>query len=78
MSRIDRSKMTIAKEGFRFEPFRPTERHISRLADAKLKPNTELIAFERGGERRVVLISESIYHHIIQGELADEPYMVTY
>ncbi|WP_420642458.1 hypothetical protein [Candidatus Leptofilum sp.] len=78
MSRIDRSKINIAKQGFRFEPFRPTAMHETSLASAKLKNDTELIAFERGGQRRAVLLSEAMYHHIVQGELAGEPYLVTF
>lgn len=78
MSRIDRSKLNVLEEGFRFEPFRPKSSHEIPLAQAKLKPNTELLAFERGGERRAVLLNEALYHHIIQGELAGEPYLVTF
>lgn len=78
MSRIDRSKMNIAAKGFRFEPFRPQPQHESLLATAELKGATELLAFERGGQRRAVLLAEAIYHHIVQGELAGEPYLVTY
>ena len=78
MSRIDRSKMSIAEEGFRFEPFRPNSKHEISLAGAKLKGDTELLAFERGGQRRAVLISQVMYHHVVQGEIAGEPYLVTY
>ena len=78
MSRIDRSKINIAKKGFRFEPFRPTTKHESLLGNANLKGDTELLAFERGGQRRAVLGTEIAYHHSVQGELAGEPYLVTY
>ncbi len=78
MGRIDRSKMNIAKKGFRFEPFRPKPKHESRLVEAELKDDTELLTFERGGQRRAVLVSEVIYHHVVQGELAGEPYLVTF
>ena len=78
MSRIDRSKIKINEKGFRFEPFRPTVDHEIRLADAKLKDETELLVFERGGQRRAVLIKEALYHHVIQGELAGEAYLVSY
>lgn len=78
MSRIDRSKRSIQEKGFRFEPFRPKSHHATPLADSKLKPDTELLAFERGGERRAVLLSEALYHHVVQGELAGEPYLVTF
>jgi len=78
MSRIDRSKINIVEKGFRFEPFRPTKKHESPLSQAKLKEQTEILTFERGGQRRAVLLSEAIYHHVIQGELAGEPYLVTF
>jgi hypothetical protein len=78
MSRIDRSKLNVSKKGFRFEPFRPKTKHEIPLADAKLKAETDLIAFERGGQRRAVILSEAMYHHVIQGELAGEPYLVTF
>lgn len=78
MSRIDRSKLSIKKKGFRFEPFRATAQHEIPLKDADLKPDRELIAFERNGERRAVILSEALYHHVIQGELAGEPYLVTF
>ena len=77
MSRIDRSKINVAKKGFRFEPFRPSPKHESLLVDTNLKGETELLAFERGGQRRAVLVAEVAYHHIVQGELAGEPYLVT-
>ena len=78
MSRIDRSRMIIKKKGFRFEPFRPQAKHEAMLVQADLPGQTELIAFERGGERRVLLLKEMIYHHVAQGELAGEPYLVTF
>lgn len=78
MSRIDRRKINVVEKGFSFEPFRPTIQNELPLVDAKLKADTQLLAFERGGQRRAVLISEAMYHHVIQGELAGEPYLVTY
>lgn len=78
MSRIDRSKLNVTEKGFRFEPFRPTAKNELPLAEAKLKDETQLLVFERGGQRRAVLISEAMYHHVIQGELAGEPYLVSY
>ena len=78
MSRIDRTKLNVVKKGFRFLPFRPEKRHHTKLSAGNFKPDRELIAFERHGERRVVLLNEMTYHHIIQGELAGEPYLVTF
>ncbi|MEM9777210.1 MAG: hypothetical protein AAF902_21705 [Chloroflexota bacterium] len=78
MSRINRSKINIQKDGFEFTPFRPTHESEMPLTDAGLKPDIELIAFERNGERRVLLLTEMHYHHVCQGELAGEPYLVTF
>ena len=78
MSRIDRSKIKVTAKGFKFDPFRPQAKHQYSLADVQLKEDVELLAFERDGQRRAVLISEVMYHHIVQGELAGEPYLVTY
>ena len=78
MNKIDRSNMKIKKRGFRFRPFRPTAKHETSLQAAQLAGDTELLAFEKGGERRVLLVEEMIYHHIAQGELAGEPYMVSF
>jgi hypothetical protein len=48
------------------------------LGDLHLDPETELIIFERGGERRALLVRQMIYHHLAQGELAGEPYLVSF
>ena len=78
MNQIDRSKMKIKKRGFRFRPFRPTDKHELLLKEAGLAKERELLAFERGGKRRVLLVDEMIYHHVAQGELAGEPYLVSF
>lgn len=78
MDKIDRSKMKIKKRGFQFRPFRPSAKHEIPLKAAQLANDVELLAFERGGERRVLLAEEMHYHHIAQGELAGEPYMVSF
>ena len=70
--------MKVKKKGTAFDPFHPTHKHELLLADAGLKPSQELMAFERGGQRRALITLEMAYHHICQGELAGEPYMVTY
>ena len=45
---------------------------------AKLPSSAELIVFERQGERRALLVQEMVYHHLAQGELAGEPYIVSF
>lgn len=77
-SRINRDIRIISEDGYRFEPLRPNASNEIPLKRANLAPQTELMSFERNGERRVLIVSEMIYHHICQGELAGEPYLVTF
>ena len=73
----DRSKCKVRDEGFYFEPFRPTGDGVP-LAEADLRPDEELIVFARGGEERALSVRQMAYHHVAQGELAGEPYLVTF
>ena len=70
--------MTIRKKGFQFKPFLPTDRHALTLHQTNHSPHAELLVFERGNERRTLLVTEMSYHHIAQGELAGEPYLVSF
>ena len=48
------------------------------LADSGLHPGTELLLWERGGETRALTVRQMAYHHVAQGELGGEPYVVTF
>lgn len=48
------------------------------LSESRLPGDTELLVVERGGERRALGGREMAYHHLAQGELAGEPYLVSY
>ena len=48
------------------------------LKAANLKLNDGLLVFERAGKRRALLQKQMVYHHVAQGELAGEPYLVTF
>ena len=48
------------------------------LAEAKLAGDHFLLVFERGGERMALDATQMTYHHVAQGELAKEPYVVTF
>ena len=50
----------------------------SSLAEARLPPETLLLVFERGGERRALSVTQMTWHHLAQGELAGEPYVVSF
>lgn len=48
------------------------------LREMKFDPADYLIAFERGGERRALRADAMAYHHVAQGTLAGEPYLVAF
>lgn len=74
---IDRSRSLLVRKGFLFEPFSVAE-HGLPMAAFKFPPDTELIVFSRGNETRALLAREMAYHHVAQGELAGEPFLVSF
>ncbi|MFQ5705390.1 MAG: hypothetical protein ACE5HT_15405 [Gemmatimonadales bacterium] len=60
-----------------FERFRVTNRTL-RLAAAGLRDDEELLVIERGTERLAFSIMQMAYHHVAQGELGGEPYLVAF
>jgi hypothetical protein len=48
------------------------------LADAGLDPDSALLVPERGGESRALIVKQMAYHHLAQGTLAGEPYLVSF
>ena len=74
---IDRSAAKIRKQGFQFVPFRP-EGDGTPLPDAGLRDDEELLVAERGGQRIAFVARQMGYHHVAQGELAGDPYLVTF
>lgn len=74
---IDRSKSILLKNRFLFEPFQVTGQALS-LAGAELPAETELLLFERNGENRALLAREMTYHHVAQGTLAGQPYLISF
>jgi len=75
---IDRSRSLIPiKKGYLFEPFRFPEQSI-QLINSSLQADTELLVMERRGIQRAFLAREMAHHHVAQGELAGEPYLVSF
>ncbi len=73
---IDRSNATI-NDTWQFDPFAvPAAGQL--LKQANLPANYELLVIERKGERRAFSMQEMAYHHVAQGELAGEPYLVSF
>ena len=52
------------------------------LRDARrsrdVSDDTPVLKFEAGGETLVLVSSQMSYHHVAQGEMAGEPWMVTF
>ncbi len=60
-----------------FERYRVPEQGTP-LRSAKLSPSTELMVIDRGGQSRTFILRQLTYHHVAQGTLADEPYVVSF
>ena len=76
MSVIDMSKARLQEQGYRFEPCRP--KGAIRLVKADYQPDHELIVIERRGQYLAFSMPEMSYHHAAQGDLAGEPYLVSF
>ena len=48
------------------------------LAASDLGCDVELLVVERGGASRALVMREVSYHHVAQGRLAGEPYVVSF
>jgi hypothetical protein len=68
----------ITEKKFQFEPLRPTQSQSLPLIEANFGNDEELIVFERNGVYRSLNLREMAYHHVAQGELAGEPYLISF
>jgi hypothetical protein len=75
MSKYEISK--LLKIGFFFKPLIVPLKGQS-LAKANFHPDEELIVIERKGKYRAFLAREMAYHHVAQGEIVGEPYLVAF
>lgn len=60
-----------------FKPFNVSGNGVP-LSSAGLEADTPLMVVERGGRKLALLLRQMVYHHLAQGELAGQPYMVTF
>lgn len=55
---------------------------FGQLRDARgagqVADDTPILVFEAGGETLALVTSQMTYHHVAQGEMAGEPWMVTF
>lgn len=73
--KVDYSKANIKKD-FQFVPFLP--KTTVSLRSAKLRSDEDILILERGGERYAFILKQMAYHHIAQGTLAGQPYLVSF
>ena len=71
------AKRALLRQPDMFHRFRVTDDHVS-LQQAALKPTTQLLVFQRNGQRRALMREQMVYHHVAQGEIAGEPFLVTF
>ena len=76
MNAFDATRAQLKAPDF-FKRFRVPDQ-AEALADAKLSPDDWLLVIERGGLRRAFDLNHMAYHHVAQGVLAGEPYLVSF
>ena len=69
--------LPLSWKGFAFPPFQVPVRGIS-LSSLSLPADLELILFTRGASTRALVAREMAFHHIAQGELDRQPYVVSF
>ena len=66
--------------GSRFEPFRVSETQSlsDALAAGIVEFDTRLLVMEHAAGRLALLTDQMAYHHVAQGDIAGEPWMVSF
>ena len=74
---IDRARVGA---GSRFEPFRVSQTQSLRqaLAAGVVVSDTRLLVMEHAAGRLALLTDQMAYHHVAQGDIAGEPWMVSF
>jgi hypothetical protein len=72
-----RRYLPLSWRGFAFEPFRVPDQGVP-LSSLNLPADLELILFTRGGLTRALVAREMAFHHVAQGELGGQPYLVSF
>jgi len=49
-----------------------------KLAEVTMPGDEKMIVFERSGDKRALLVRQMACHHAAQGELAGEPFLITF
>ena len=64
----------------RFTPFLVEESRLLReaLNQGVVDDDTPILVVERGGQRLALITREMMFHHVAQGDMAGEPWMVSF
>lgn len=64
----------------RFEPFRVTETEPLRgaLSSGKVQGDTRVLVMDHSAGRLAFLTDQMVYHHVAQGDIDGEPWMVSF
>jgi hypothetical protein len=69
--------LPLSWRGFAFPPFQvPAQGTL--LSSLSLPADLGLILFSRGGLTRSLVAREMAFHHVAQGELGSQPYLVSF
>jgi len=69
--------LPLSWKGFAFQPFHVPKQSAS-LSSLNLPLDLELITFSRGGTTHALIAREMAYHHVAQGELEGQPYLISF
>ena len=66
--------------GSRFEPFRVSETESLRdaMSSGKLQGDTRVLVLDHPAGLLAFLTDQMVYHHVAQGEINGEPWMVSF
>ena len=70
----------MIRDGSRFTPFLVDKSQLLReaLDQGVVDDDTPILVVERGGQRLALITREMTFHHVAQGEMAGEPWMVSF
>lgn len=70
----------MLRDGSRFTPFLVEETQLLReaLEQGVVDDDTPILVLERGDQRLALITREMMFHHVAQGEMAGEPWMVSF
>jgi hypothetical protein len=70
----------MLRDRSRFTPFLVEETQLlsEALEQGVVNDDTPILVVERGGRRLALITREMTFHHVAQGEMAGEPWMVSF